>query len=165
VFQLVYIFSELERIGYEANDKLKVKFQEIQTEFENRIQNSIGEITAYRDQSLPNLITKESVSASIEKAKSIYEFQREQLKKTVLPLVEHVSRLDFDLDEELLQGAYKEEYEQIKYQWEQTRETAQLGIAVEIIDHEFNVLYSQINAAIKKLIRTLLTPLRKPIVT
>lgn len=33
----------------------------------------------------------------------------------------------------------------MKYQWEQTRDTAQLGIAVEIIDHEFNQLYAKIN--------------------
>ena len=33
----------------------------------------------------------------------------------------------------------------MKYQWEQTRDAAQLGIAVEIIDHEFNQLYAKIN--------------------
>ena len=69
----------------------------------------------------------------------------------MLPLVEHVKRLSFDIDEELLQGAYKAEYDNIKNRWEQTRETAQLGIAVEIVDHEFNHLYSTINTSLNKL--------------
>ena len=59
--------------------------------------------------------------------------------------------MSFDLDEELVQGAYKAEYDSMKYQWEQTRETAQLGVAVEIIDHEFNQLYAKINYSIDKL--------------
>ena len=60
-------------------------------------------------------------------------------------MVEHIKRLSFDIDEEQVQGAYKAQYDQMKYQWEQTRDTAQLGIAVEIIDHEFNQLYAKIN--------------------
>ena len=46
------------------------------------------------------------------------------------------SKVANQFDEELVQGAYKAEYETIKYEWAQTKETAQLGIAVEIIDHE-----------------------------
>ena len=61
----------------------------------------------------------------------------------------HIQRLSLSIDEELLQGAYKKQYEQIKKWWEQTKETSQLGIAVEIIDHEFNVLYSKINQTIE----------------
>ena len=55
------------------------------------------------------------------------------------------------MDEELVQGAYKAEYENMKLKWEQIRETAQLGIAVEIIDHEFNQLYAKINSSINRL--------------
>lgn len=65
--------------------------------------------------------------------------------------MDHIKGLSFDFDEEQTQGAYKAEYDAIKYQWEQTRETAQLGIAVEIIDHEFNQLYAKINNSISKL--------------
>ncbi len=79
---------------------------------------------------------------------NIYE---KQIIKELLPLVEHLNKLSFDLDEELVQGAYKAEYDLMKYQWEQTRETAQLGVAVEIIDHEFNQLYAKINYSIDKL--------------
>lgn len=68
-----------------------------------------------------------------------------------MPLIEHLNKLSFDIDEELVQGAYKAEYESFKYQWEQTRDTAQLGVAVEIIDHEFNQLYAKINYSIDKL--------------
>jgi hypothetical protein len=73
------------------------------------------------------------------------------LSTELLPLIEHLNKLSFDLDEELVQGAYKAEYDTMKYQWDQTRETAQLGVAVEIIDHEFNQLYAKINHSIDKL--------------
>lgn len=86
-----------------------------------------------------------------EKLSNKFEFLREQVNKELLPLIEHLNKLSFDLDEELIQGAYKAEYDTMKYQWDQTRETAQLGVAVEIIDHEFNQLYAKINYSIDKL--------------
>ena len=72
-------------------------------------------------------------------------------QKSLFPIVEHIKKLNFDFDEEFLQGAYKSEYEEMKKKWEQTSEMAQLGIAVEIIDHEFNHLYATINHSMDNL--------------
>ena len=66
--------------------------------------------------------------------------------------------MSLDIDEELLQGAYKEEYDKIKEQWNLSKETSQLGIAVEIIDHEFNSLYTRINSSLDTLSKTINTP-------
>jgi len=72
-------------------------------------------------------------------------------QKSLFPIVQHIKKLNFDFDEEFLQGAYKSEYEEMKKKWEQTSEMAQLGIAVEIIDHEFNHLYATINHSMDNL--------------
>jgi len=62
--------------------------------------------------------------------------------------VKHVEGLSFDIDDDLLVGWYKEQYEKIDEKVEAMHELAQLGMAIEIIDHQFNVLYSEMSAAI-----------------
>ncbi len=42
-------------------------------------------------------------------------------------------------------------FEEIEKEWRQTYELAQLGIAVEVIDHQFNTLYSQLAESIESL--------------
>lgn len=98
---------------------------------------------------------KQKITDSINSKEQIFQLSKDieskynnllaEAERTLFPLVEHIKRLSFDIDEEQVQGAYKAQFDQMKYQWEQTRETAQLGIAVEIIDHEFNQLYAKIN--------------------
>lgn len=75
----------------------------------------------------------------------------EVFENKIIPAVDHISRISFEIDEELIKGAYRSAYEEMKEQWELTNEMAQLGIAVEIIDHEFNVLYSAMNSSIKEI--------------
>ncbi|HEY5593260.1 MAG TPA: ATP-binding protein [Paludibacter sp.] len=142
---------ELERILNCNKQILQEKTKSIINEFDTRAANILSELRRQKDQAVLIINTRESVISEIDKIKSKFELLREQCKKELTPLVTHIKRLDFNIDEELLQGAYKEEYETIKYKWEQTRETSQLGIAVEIIDHEFNVLYSQINTSLENL--------------
>ena len=69
--------------------------------------------------------------------------------------ITHIERMSLNIDEDLLQGAYKEQYNKIKEQWELTRETSQLGIAVEIIDHEFKELYARIDTTLGALGKTI----------
>jgi signal transduction histidine kinase len=143
--------SELEGSIYNNKQELNKKINSIFTEFDERTGMIQSDLDYQKNKSLLEINTKEDIIEEIDKIKEKFEFLREQLDKEIFPLVKHISRLEFGFDEELIQGAYRTEYEKIKYQWEQTRETAQLGVAVEIIDHEFNVLYSQINTCLKKL--------------
>lgn len=143
--------SGLEDSMYKSKERLQAKLSSLMHEYDERSERITSELDFEKDKLITEIETKKDVVAAIERVKGKFEFLRQQVSKELLPLTEHVERLNFDIDEELLQGAYKAEYENIKYQWEQTRETAQLGIAVEIIDHEFNILYSQINGSLKKL--------------
>ncbi len=143
--------SDLENSMYTAKERLQSKLSWLMHEYGERSLRIVNELDFEKDKLLAGIESKKDVVDAMKKVKAKFEFLRKQSAKEIFPLVEHVERLDFDIDEELLQGAYKAEYENIKYQWEQTRETAQLGIAVEIIDHEFNILYSQINSSLKKL--------------
>lgn len=143
--------AELEKIIYENREKLKRKVSSISSEFDERTLNIVRELDYQKTKAIADITDKQDVIIELDKIKDKFEFLREQINNEITPLITHILRLDFDIDEELVQGIYKDEYDKIQYQWEQTRETAQLGVAIEIIDHEFNVLYSQINASLKKL--------------
>ncbi|OWP77094.1 ATP-binding protein [Flavobacterium oreochromis] len=141
----------LERLISDNKDILKTKFDTLLKDYSTKSKRIIEEFNLDKEQIISSINSKESVKLQSEKITTKFEFLREQIIKELLPLIEHLNKLSFDLDEELIQGAYKAEYETMKYQWDQTRETAQLGIAVEIIDHEFNQLYAKINHSIDKL--------------
>jgi signal transduction histidine kinase len=64
-------------------------------------------------------------------------------------LTVHLEGLNTDIDEDTLVGWYKEEYEKIEKKVEAMHELSQLGMAIEIIDHQFNVLYAEIDQAIR----------------
>lgn len=104
-----------------------------------------------KEKLIGSISTKEQISQYSEEVEKLYNKLSDEAGNTLFPLVDHIKRLSFDIDEEQVQGAYKAQYDQMKYQWEQTRDTAQLGIAVEIIDHEFNQLYAKINGQLIEL--------------
>lgn len=141
----------LERLISDNREILKIKFDVLLKDYSARSRRIIEDFNLDKEQIINSINSKETVKLQTEKVSNKFEYLREQVVKELLPLIEHLNKLSFDLDEELVQGAYKAEYDNIKYQWEQTRETAQLGVAVEIIDHEFNQLYAKINHSIDKL--------------
>jgi signal transduction histidine kinase len=141
----------LERLISDNRDILKTKFDVLLKDYSARSRRIIEDFNLDKEQIINSINSKDSVKLQTERVSNKFEYLREQVIKELLPLIEHLNKLSFDLDEELVQGAYKAEYDSMKYQWEQTRETAQLGVAVEIIDHEFNQLYAKINYSIDKL--------------
>ena len=143
-----YIAS-LETLVRELKNKFETQMNVLIREINEQCNNSLNEIKSHKGNSLEKIYTKQDIEREIQKIDQLYTFTYDNINNTVEPLVSHIQRLSLSIDEELLQGAYKEQYEQIKKLWEQTKETSQLGIAVEIIDHEFNVLYSKINQTIE----------------
>ena len=141
----------LERLIADNREILKTKFDVLLKDYSSRSRRILEEFNSDKENIVSSIDSKKSVKLQSENINNKFEFLREQINKELLPLIEHLNKLSFDIDEELVQGAYKAEYDTIKYQWEQTRETAQLGVAVEIIDHEFNQLYAKINHSIDKL--------------
>ncbi len=143
--------AELETSLDQNKQNLEKKYKELLNDYSQRSNRILKELVSDKESLMNSISTNEDVIKNTNDIQERFEFLREQVEKEISPLVNHIQKLSFDIDEELVQGAYKAEYESIKYRWEQTRETAQLGIAVEIIDHEFNVLYAQINSLLKKL--------------
>lgn len=91
---------------------------------------------------------KNDVKKRIELLEKIHDALKEEIEEKYDSFVKHVEGLSFDIDDDLLVGWYKEQYEKIEKKVEAMHEIAQLGMAIEIIDHQFNVLYSEMSAAI-----------------
>lgn len=137
--------SSLEKALNENKHKLDHKFSFLLKDYRERSRRLINSLSENKERIINDIISKEHVRYFTNEIEKKYSSLFEEAERTLFPIVEHIKRLSFDIDEEQVQGAYKAQYDQMKYQWEQTRDTAQLGIAVEIIDHEFNQLYAKIN--------------------
>jgi len=77
-----------------------------------------------------------------------YEAIKDELEEKYDGFIKQVESLTFGIDDDTLVAWYKEQYEKIEEKTEAMQELAQLGMAVEIIDHQFNVLYSEMADAI-----------------
>lgn len=140
---------ELESIANKNIRTFDERFNELSMSIKNKCDEILAEFEKGKERGINAIVSREDIEGQNELIKSLYEKLTVQLTESIVPLVEHVTRITLDIDEEMLQGAYKAQYDEIKRQWELTKETSQLGIAVEIIDHEFNALYSQINASLE----------------
>lgn len=137
--------SSLEKALNENKQELDNTFNALIKDYRERAKRLTATLIDNKERIVGSINSKEQVSQYTNEIDKLYNSLSEEADKTLFPLVEHIKRLSFNIDEEQVQGAYKAQYDQMKYQWEQTRDTAQLGIAVEIIDHEFNHLYAKIN--------------------
>lgn len=62
-----------------------------------------------------------------------------------------IRRMSPDIPDDIVVGMFRRQYVQLKERLELYSELAELGLAVEIIDHEFNQLYSQMHSSIEGL--------------
>jgi len=137
----------------------KQEFQKVKNDFDQRIriisQKFVSDIGALNQGYLtqfdsesknltPKVLQRKELESSLELLDKMYSDRRNDFEGKVLPFIQHLERINIDIDEDKLIGYYKTQYEEIKNLWQQTQELAQLGIAVEIIDHQFNALYSQL---------------------
>ncbi|MCX6581062.1 MAG: ATP-binding protein [Candidatus Aminicenantes bacterium] len=91
---------------------------------------------------------KEDLENRLALLEKTYVAVKEELEEKYDSFVKHVESLTFGIDDDSLVGWYKDQYEKIEEKVEAMQELAQLGMAIEIIDHQFNVLYSEMASAI-----------------
>lgn len=137
--------SVVEQLIENNKDVFDSKIHQLSEELNNKSNNYISEFINQVDKSASSISSADDIELARTKVREAYESIIEQYNNTITPLIEHIKKLSWEIDEELLRETYKQQYEQIKRQWELTKETAQLGTAVEIVDHEFNALYTRIN--------------------
>lgn len=143
--------SDLQKKTNSHKEILNLKFKELLKNYNEKSRKLSQALEEGKEKIIDSIVSKQHIHDLNESIENKYNVLIEEAENKLFPLVNHINRLSLDIDEEQVQGAYKMQYDQMKYQWEQTRDTAQLGIAVEIIDHEFNHLYARINHQLKVL--------------
>lgn len=96
-----------------------------------------------------SLNTKEEYEKAIECILSSKESMLQRIDSRYSSFVTHIENLNFEIDDDVLIGWYKEQHKKLEEKLEVTDELAQLGISAEIIDHELNVLHSQMASSIR----------------
>jgi hypothetical protein len=129
--------------------------------YKNRFSNSSNQILkAFDDEktiiaedfkSQLNQIPIEKLKSKKELEEGLLNIERltDEFKNTINEkfesFIKHVESLNFDIDDDYLVGWYKEQNENIEKKLQETNELAQLGMSIEIIDHQFNVMYAHIS--------------------
>jgi len=100
---------------------------------------------------ITDLSSKESYQNAIDQITLISENIKDNIETRISSFINHVENLNLEIDDDVLVKWYKEEYEKLAVKLEATDALAQLGITVEIIDHELNSLYSQMATSLEML--------------
>ena len=149
-----YIVS-IENVLSSLSNRFQCKIQQLSEDIRQKGDACLDSVKAQKLDGLERINSLDDVLLETALVREVYQSQMNQIYDSIESLITHIERMNLNVDEELLQGAYKEQYDRIKEQLELTRDTSQLGIAVEIIDHEFNVLYARMNSALESLSKTI----------
>lgn len=133
----------------EYQQRLSQRFKELNNIFIEDKSGFVSDLQHDYRHLFPTSSTAESVNQSLKELEQIFEQIQGRVNNRYEHFIEHLEKLTLDLNEDYLIGYLKQQYQEILAKWQATQELAQLGIAVEIIDHQFNVLYSQMAVIIK----------------
>ncbi|MFH6946008.1 ATP-binding protein [Flavobacterium sp. FlaQc-50] len=141
----------LNEITSKSKLDLKKAFENIDIEFEKTeitFKSNLDRI--YKD-NVPFPASRENLERSLQNLE--FEFSDLRLKyQTVLDAKsDHLLRINFEIDDDALVGYYKNRYEKALKELGDFKNLAQLGISVEIINHELNTMYSQLSTSINEI--------------
>ncbi len=147
----VSALREISMLVGQYDKRSSIAFDTIHSKFIDERRNYGEDFKDEVAHSVTVLNTKEEYEQAIEMVASIRDSILEKIDMRYSPFVNHVESLNFDIDDDVLVGWYKEQHKKLEERLESTDELAQLGISAEIIDHELNVLQSQMASSIKYL--------------
>jgi signal transduction histidine kinase len=139
-----YYKQEFQKIKNGLDQRIRIISQKFVSEIDTLNQDYLTQFDSKSKSLTPKVLQRKELESSLELVDKMYSELRNDFEGKLLPFIQHLERLNINIDEDKLVGYYKIQYQEIKSLWEQTQELAQLGIAVEIIDHQFNALYSQL---------------------
>lgn len=160
----------IENLKLEFNDKFRShvrllenkfsSFQETSKDSFERIKKLLDEekklqidsfITKSESLMVSGVDTKDVIALKIKSLLDLTEEQNTEIENSVSGFINHISNLQIDVDDDFLRGWYQEQNENLEKKIGDYEELAQLGMAIEIIDHQFNVMYAQMHDAINEI--------------
>lgn len=157
----------VENLKLEFNEKFRRHLKNLEklfSDFQTRSKESFGRIQQLlnneKESQIDHFIerteyiklldddNKDEISSKLLALESFMAEQNIEIDNSIRGFVKHVENLQIDVDDDFLRGWYQEQNENLQKKLSDYEELAQLGISIEIIDHQFNVMYSQMNDAI-----------------
>ncbi len=160
--KIIELFAEFEAKGElykntlsgrlsEFEDRLDVIFRNSKEQMARERATLLREFEEKCRSILPAKDNAEDISRSTQLLENVFNEAKDRMTDRVDPYLNHLERMSLEVNEDDLIGYYKYQFEEMQKEWEQTYELAQLGIAVEIIDHQFGALYSALASNIQSL--------------
>lgn len=140
-----YIQKQFSNFQTISKDSFKRIHDLLNQEKEAQLESFIVESETYK---LNASDSKKDISNKIIGLNQLIEEHKKVIENSFGGFVNHVSNLQIDVDDDFLRGWYQEQNENLQDKLSDYEELAQLGMAIEIIDHQFNVMYSQMNDAV-----------------
>lgn len=159
-----------ENLKLELNDKFRThnryidkQFQNFQTTTKESFERVLKSLDIEKNQQIDNFIestktfrasdddNKEDISAKITGLDKVIDEHINLIDNLFKGFIKHISNLQIDVDDDFLRGWYQDQNEKLQKRLSDFEELAQLGMSIEIIDHQFNVMYSQMNDAISEI--------------
>nr|WP_315172087.1 ATP-binding protein [uncultured Flavobacterium sp.] len=153
-------YNEKFRSHIKYLDKQFSSFKDISKDSFNRIDKQLSEeknvqVESFIKQSesykLFDSDDKNLISTKIIALENIIEEHKKDIENSFEGFTKHISNLQIDVDDDFLRGWYQDQNEKLEEKVEDYEELAQLGMAIEIIDHQFNVMYSQMQDSVNEM--------------
>ncbi|HAT63632.1 MAG TPA: hypothetical protein DCS66_03385, partial [Flavobacteriaceae bacterium] len=141
----------LDLITENSKASIKEAFNKIGNEFEITENEYKSQLRGIYEENIPNPPTREKLEDSITTLDSAFSIIKNEYQNLLDAKSEHLLKLNFDVDDDALVGYYKDRYEMALQELGDFKNLAQLGISVEIINHELNAMYSQLDTSISSI--------------
>ena len=144
-----------EEITKRRNDTLK----EIKSTLDKIYEKFEVDSKQYVDDVEANERTYDSLRTLSSRQISVYQKDLEKIsnlfnssmESSYIPLVNHLNRIFDDSNWLNILNAYKTAEAELSHRLDEFYELAQIGMAIDVVDHQFNALYGQISRGIKRL--------------
>lgn len=143
--------NSLKEIYEDYIEKLKQTSERLYDDFRNERNAELSDFHESYEKLTPQKPDKKLVKNNIKSLENIFKETQKKVAERFQPFLQHFENLSLEIDMDELVGVFKSEHAEMQKKWEVTQELAQLGMAVEIIDHEFNALYRRLSYAINAL--------------
>lgn len=153
-------YNEKFRSHVKYIEKLFSGYQTIGKNSFNRVNHLLSEeqsaqVDHFIEQSESTKISEdddtESISGKINLLDRMAEDQKTQIEHSIGGFIGHISNLQIDVDDDFLREWYEKQNQILEEKLGDYEELAQLGMSIEIIDHQFNIMYSQMNDAVHEI--------------
>lgn len=148
----IQIRKEIDDMFDTVDKSISDNFKDIGKQLDKRILETTDKLYKLSPEELNiDLLSEENTVKKMEELDMFLKSIRQEFEDIYFPFVSQFKNITFEKDLTKTLEAYKSKEIELTRQIDSFYELAQIGMSIEVIDHQFNVLYAQIASALNKL--------------